>query len=185
MIYRGGQVVKNHNNVPNADVCRARCIQYGRGCVAWSWQGRDSRRQRCNLFGSHDYRASYSRGAVSGTLRGRCDSLALSQLSRCFCEDPQVLGSGDYDYGDFDFVSDGLLRTHLGGNNPAGGLCRRGQVLRCMAPPRGGGGGVTVVTRGGGGVGGVGGGGGGGGGALRSGGNRNRGNTDSSAVNFG
>ncbi len=43
MIYRGGQVVQNHFNVPNADVCRARCIQYGSGCVAWSWQGRDSR----------------------------------------------------------------------------------------------------------------------------------------------
>ena len=42
LLYRGQQL-ERYNNVPNADVCRARCVQYGRGCEAWAWQGEDSR----------------------------------------------------------------------------------------------------------------------------------------------
>ena len=84
-----------------------------------------------------------------------------------------MLGGADYDYDDFDFVSDGLLRTRLGaGGN--GNLCRRGEVLRCLAGRGGsGGGGGGIVTRGGFGAGG------------NNNNNNNRGSSDNSAVNFG
>ncbi len=147
------------------------------------------RRKRCFIFGSDDYTSRYSRGAVSGTLHGRCRTTALSQLAECFCEDPGNLGDYDYDY---DFIQ---ARFLSGAGNPANRACSRGQALRCLAPNGRGGGGGGFGRSGGGGS----------STSLRSftrngGGRRNsnssrrrrpnggggrRGNTDSSAVNFG
>ena len=143
------------------------------------------RRKRCFIFGSDDYTSRYSRGAVSGTLHGRCRTTALSQLAECFCEDPGNLGDYDYDY---DFIQ---ARFLSGAGNPANRACSRGQALRCLAPNGGGGGGGGGFGRSGGG---------GSSTSLRSftrnsnssnrrrrpnGGGGRRGNTDSSAVNFG
>ncbi len=137
--YKRGRVHRRLNNVPNADVCRARCLQQKENCVAWTWQGSESRRRRCILLGSLDgAEASYSKGFVSGTIEGECASLALSQLRTCACIDPsspdlrvdEDYEDEDYYYdGDRDLVGEGAIDVRLNVRPQ----CKQGQGLRCVA----------------------------------------------------
>ncbi len=128
MKYSFANVLSSSGGAPNADVCRARCVQRRDECRAWTWSGR-----RCKLFSSPTDRfvPAYSDGAVSGTLDGSCIDLALSQLRKCVCKDPVVVDDYFDDYDDTDLVGEGFIdvRQFTGGNS----ACPVGHGLRCYA----------------------------------------------------
>ncbi len=90
-----------------------------------------TRRKRCSLFGTDgSYNAEYSKGFVSGTLRGRCVNLAISQLRKCHCVDLANNDDYDYDsYDDRDLVGEGIIDVRGLGDD----VCADNEGLRCVA----------------------------------------------------
>ena len=134
---RGGQI-KRFNNVPNADVCRARCINNGE-CKHWTWKG-SSRRKQCILVKNGNYKTVYQKGSVSGTLNGACANLALSQLEKCECltlrrkkKKGQNQDEFNDDQEDLDLVGTGLIDVRVFDGSSPTSVCSEGQGLRCYA----------------------------------------------------
>ena len=130
---RGGQL-QRFNNIPSADVCRARCIQHGE-CRYWTWRG-SSRRKQCILVRNDNYKPVYQKGTISGTLDGACANLALSQLTKCECVNVNSRQE-NVDQEDLDLVGTGLIDVRISNNPAPTSVCSDGQGLRCYAEDAG------------------------------------------------